>query len=504
MRRRRVAPEAPPSQAATTSVWSREEVNLPGTASTIPASLLTLAADAARPMAVLSPTTELVAWSAAWGAAFGPEESGLLLGRGPALARSVSAALDGASVARSGVALPDGRRVRWSVAPWRGPDNAVRALVVFADLEAPGDDLVRRPAEREGLLPMLFEESPLGLILCTVDGTWIEANDAFLDIIGCSAEEAQGGLTWRALAPRERDAEEAERLASLSATGRYGPVETELIRRDGSRVPVRLRGVLVERDGQAFIWSFVEDITERDPLQAEREREARETTPAARLATLGEMAAGIAHEISSPLALVDASACLAEDALASGEAERVAASLAEIRRAVARAAHIVRGLRRFARARPPDPDAVTAVPGLLDDALAMVSARLRDHGVALVREEPEALVASGGALEIGQVLVNLLLNAIEAVQGREGATVWLRVTAGPGPEVHIAVEDNGPGVPPDQHDRLFEPSFTTKGEGAGLGLSISRGIVQAAGGRLVLDPDAGRTRFVVSLPAAPR
>lgn len=74
MRRRRVAPEAPPSQAATTSVLSREEVNLPGTASTIPASLLTLAADAARPMAVLSPTTELVAWSAAWGAAFGPEE----------------------------------------------------------------------------------------------------------------------------------------------------------------------------------------------------------------------------------------------------------------------------------------------------------------------------------------------------------------------------------------------------------------------------------------------
>jgi PAS domain S-box-containing protein len=469
----------------------------------IPASLLKLAADAARPMAVLSPTTALVARSAAWEQAFDPKASGLLLGRGPALAAAVSKALDGGSVSQTGVVLPDGRRVSWSIAPWRSADNTVRALVVLADVESAGDDLARQLAEREHFISMLFEKSPLGLNLCGMDGTWIQSNDAFLDVIGYSPEEADGGLTYWELTPREYDAEEAKQLASLSSSGRYGPYEKEFIRKDGQRVPVRLSGFLIERDGQEYIWSYIEDITERKALEAELERETLKTLQAAKLATVGEMAAGIAHEVNNPLALIDAAACLAEDALATGEVELVAESLTEIRRAVERASRIVRGLRRFARESHHDPDATVAVPTLLDDSLGMVEARLRNHGVRLIRAESEPLVVRGDAIELSQVLVNLLLNAFQAVSGREDATVWVRVSAPRADQVRIVVEDNGAGVPAALKERLFEPFFTTKevGEGTGLGLSISRGIVESAGGRLFLDDLAHRTRFIIELPA---
>ena len=454
-------------------------------------------------MAVLSPSAELVARSGAWEQAFDPKASGLLLGRGPALARAVSEALAGASVARTGVVLPDGRRVRWSVAPWRSADNEVLALVVFADVESAGDDLARRLSEREHFISMLFERSPLGLNLCTMDGTWIEYNDAFLEIIGHSREEAGGGLTSWQLTPREYDAEEAQQLASLSRTGRCGPYEKEFIRKDGRRVPVRLSGFMVERDGQEYIWSTVEDITERKALEADLERETLKTLQAAKLATVGEMAAGIAHEVNNPLALIDAAAYLAQDALQTGENDLVEESLGEIRRAVERASRIVRGLRRFARESHHDPDATTAVPELLDDSLAMVEARLRNHGVRLIRSEAAPLVVRGDALELSQVLVNLLLNAFQAVLGRDDATVWISVSAPRADQVRIAVEDSGPGVPVADRARLFEPFFTTKevGEGTGLGLSISRGIVQSAGGRLILDESAARTRFVVDLPS---
>lgn len=475
---------------------------MPGSNASIPASLLQLAAEAARPMAVLSPTTALVARSAAWESEFDPKASGLLLGRGPALAGAITEALGGASVSKAGVGLPDGRHVSWSAAPWRGPDNTVRALVVFADVERAGDDLARQLAEREQHLAQLFEKSPLGLNLCRMDGLWLQSNAAFLDIIGYSQQEADGGLTYWELTPREYDAQEAQQLTSLSETGRYGPYEKEFIRKDGTRVPVRLNGFLVERDGQEYIWSFIEDITARKALEAELERETLKSLQAAKLATVGEMAAGIAHEVNNPLALIDAAAMLAQDGLESGEPELVAESLVEIRRAVERAGRIVKGLRRFARESPHDPQARTAVGTLLDDTLALVEARLRNHGVRLVREEAAAFIVQGDALELSQVLVNLVLNAFQAVSGAAGGTVWIRVDQPRAGRVRIAVEDDGPGVSEEARGRLFEPFFTTKevGEGTGLGLSISQGIVESVGGRLFLDVDAPRTRFVVELP----
>lgn len=472
---------------------------MPATPAAIPASLLQLVVDAVRPLAVLSSTTALVARSAAWESAFDIRASGLLLGRGPALAGAVAEALRGASISRPAVELSDGRRVNWSVSPWRDADNTVCALLVFADPEHAGDELARQLAERDQPLAMLFEKSPLGLNLCRMDGLFLRCNDAFLDIIGYSHEEADGGLTYWELTPREYDAQEAKQLANLGTIGRYGPYEKEFIRKDGTRVPVRLSGFLVEQDGQEFIWSFIEDITERRALEAELQQETLKTLQSAKLATVGEMAAGIAHEVNNPLALIDAAAMLAQDGLDAGDLALVAEALPEIRRAVERAGRIVRGLRRFARESPHDPGATTPVSSLLDDALAMVEARMRNHGVRLVRVGGEGVSVRGDPLELSQVLVNLALNAFQAVS--EGGTVWVRTDTLAGERVRISVEDDGPGIPPDARARLFEPFYTTKevGEGTGLGLSISRGIVQSVGGRLYLDEDAPRTRFVVEL-----
>lgn len=149
----------------------------------------------------------------------------------------------------------DGTRehLRWLVAPWRDPHGAVGGIVICAENVTEQVETRRRLGEHESLIRDFFAESPLGLNLCRMDGLWLNSNDAFLRIIGYSREEADGGLTYWQLTPRRYDAEEAVQLEALRTRKRYGPYEKEFIRKDGSLVPVRLHGVLIERDSETFI-----------------------------------------------------------------------------------------------------------------------------------------------------------------------------------------------------------------------------------------------------------
>ena len=160
----------------------------------------------------------------------------------------------------------------------------------------------------------------MGLNLCTMDGLWLESNQAFCDIIGYTQAEADGGLTYWQLTPRKYDAQEQVQLEKLRTTRRYGPYEKEFIRKDGTLVPVRLNGFVVEREGKPYIWSLIEDLTAQRALEAELEDERLKAIQASKLATVGEMAAGIAHELNNPLGIIDAYAFALEDARARGDA----------------------------------------------------------------------------------------------------------------------------------------------------------------------------------------
>ncbi len=224
-----------------------------------------------------------------------------------------------------------------------------------------------------------------------------------------------------------------------------------------------------------------------------------------RLASLGELAGSIAHEINNPLAIIAESAGWLRSRL--GHTEDVPAQVEEdaclalekIENAVDRARRISQNFLRFARS----PDANVRDINIEDLAAEVVdltgkTAYHRDVAVSIIPEPGAVLRLSTDPYQLRQVLLNLVTNAIQAVPRR--GRVLLRLE-GDDREVSIAVEDNGPGIPKENIERVFEPFFTTKpdGQGTGLGLAVSRGIVERLGGRIEIDnrPGEGCTFRVV-------
>ncbi|MBL8602600.1 MAG: response regulator [Myxococcales bacterium] len=247
----------------------------------------------------------------------------------------------------------------------------------------------------------------------------------------------------------------------------------------------------------------------RDVTEAHRVRQQLEV--ADRLASLGTMAAGVAHEINNPLSVVVSNAALLqEDLEALGHAAPGGAlapmreMLADLSSAAQRIARIVSDLRAFSRPVAL-PSRVAQVARAVDWALRTTAHEFRNRAWVEAEVDP-ALMVQGDELRLGQVLINLLVNAAQAIEPGDVDRHRVRIAAArQGDAVELVVSDTGPGIAPEQLAHLFEPFFTTKpvGLGTGLGLSICHGIVQAMGGTIVAESAPGRgATFRVRLPSA--
>jgi C4-dicarboxylate-specific signal transduction histidine kinase len=256
-------------------------------------------------------------------------------------------------------------------------------------------------------------------------------------------------------------------------------------------------------DGGAEIVGYTVDITAR--CEAEKRAMA-----AARLASVGEMAAGLAHELKQPLQSISLAAEVAQLATRKGNAAEVDKRLERIVEQTQRTASLIESLRRFARGAE-DATVSGAVPlaRAVESALGLARIALRDASVSVeVALGDPAPVVRGQTVLLEQVLANLLLNARDALATRPAGTPRrIRITAGPGPEgvVRLTVADTGGGIAPEVMARLFEPFVTTKGpdKGTGLGLSICHGLIQAMGGNIEAQNDAEGAVFTITLPSAP-
>ena len=234
-----------------------------------------------------------------------------------------------------------------------------------------------------------------------------------------------------------------------------------------------------------------------EELRAQRELIARE-----KLATVGEIASGVAHEVNNPLAAIRMEAELLGRASRDPETSTTAAT---ITREVDRAARIVRSLLRLARRADTAPTRVQ-VNDLVHDVAEIRQRVLRAESVEFRTELDHAAPSVLGlGQELQQVVINLVTNAEYVVRGRHPAIIRLRTQAREG-WVRLTVDDSGPGVPKDIRGRVFDPFFTTKSpdEGTGLGLAICQRVVTEVGGKIwIEDSELGGARFVVELPAAP-
>ncbi len=235
----------------------------------------------------------------------------------------------------------------------------------------------------------------------------------------------------------------------------------------------------------------------REAHQVEQDAQRTHLARVEQLATLGEVAASLAHEIRNPLAGSKA----AIDVLAGEEkAEEPRRILRAVSEELARVDGVVRQLLKFARPKAPVLAKVD-LRALLDDAVLLAGARASAQGATLkVQRPPEPIEAIADADMLRQVIVNLLINALQAMEGGAGPAVDLALAMRDG-QAAFTVEDNGPGVPADRADAIFRPFMTTKPSGTGLGLATSRRLIELHGGRLWLEnPGSPGARFTFTLP----
>ena len=242
--------------------------------------------------------------------------------------------------------------------------------------------------------------------------------------------------------------------------------------------------------GSVVLWK---DVTEEHEV-------TRRLRQAEKMAAVGQLAGGVAHEINNPLGGILAFAQLMlQDERPEGDRE----SLRLIQDAAVRAKRIVESLLRFSRRPRQAERGEVDLARLAEDALVLLQSQMKEGRVEIVRHlDPARVIGNGN--QIQQVMVNLLVNALQAISG-QGRISIATGPGGPG-RARIVVADNGPGVPPELASRLFEPFFTTKpeGQGTGLGLSICYRIADEHGGTIRYEPvPSGGASFVVELPAAP-
>lgn len=227
------------------------------------------------------------------------------------------------------------------------------------------------------------------------------------------------------------------------------------------------------------------DRSRRAALEQDLKDRTAELVQAAKLATVGRMAAGMVHEINQPLSAIGSFAGNAQRFMELGRLERVGENLAEIAAQVERLASITRRLKGFSR-RPDTALAAIALAPAMDRVMALAGPRLREQGVAVELDRgPEGLAVTAEQVRLEQVLVNLVTNALDAMKRMDDGALSIRVRR-EGGRVSISVADTGPGIPEEFMPRLFDPFTTTKpaGEGLGLGLSIASAIIRDFGGTL--------------------
>jgi PAS domain S-box-containing protein len=400
-----------------------------------------------------------------------------------------------------------GRLVEWQLRPHANTSGDTDGYVVLlhdvTDLARSLASLQETQAAQWAILNAALDS------VVTIDerGHIVEFNPAAEAAFGFTRDEVLGRPLAETIVPEHFKAAHQKGLARYLGGGAPRVlgrrIEIEARRKDGRTVPVELAITEVVLDGRRLFTAYLRDLSARKAAEGEMERQREALHQREKMAALGSLLAGVAHELNNPLSIVVGQSQLLLETLGDPEG---AARAAKIQAAAERCARIVRTFLDMARNREPMRRAVD-VNEVVERALELLDYGLRTAGVEVRRNlAPGLPPVSADPHQLQQVVANLLINAQQALEERPKPR-RLTVTTRREPDgyLRLVVSDNGPGVPASARPRIFEPFFTTKpfGVGTGVGLSVCHAIVAQHDGQISLeDTPGGGATFVVALPAA--
>jgi two-component system sensor histidine kinase DctS len=376
----------------------------------------------------------------------------------------------------------------------------------------------RRATEKElrqqhNLRHAIENSLAIGVRAHSLDGAIIYTNPAFCNMIGYTPEEILYIPPPLSYIPLE----EAKKLMAMRDMILAGGdlttdhLEIKMRKKSGELIDTVMRGgLLYDEDQQRIGWiTSVEDVTERKSLQAFQASEQKRLESINHLLNMGEMASSIAHELNQPLSAISGYATGLSNRIqkdsSSVSTEKLIEITEKIRRQAERAAHVARRVMQFVRQKEFSPRH-TNVHEIIEQALEFMELELRQHQCTIGNEVaevelPEVFVDSG---MVQQTLINVIRNAIDAMNHHSNEKKIITITASKYSDQHIllGIFDNGPGIPAEKVEAVFQAFYTTKKNGVGIGLNICRTMIESNGGRMWAKADSAGGVFYITLPIA--
>ena len=360
--------------------------------------------------------------------------------------------------------------------------------------------------EREKRLRSMTQTAPDAIVVIDESGVIDTVNPATERLFGYSRAELVGENVKILMPSPYREAHDAH-LARYRETGEKRVIGIGRVvvgrRKDGTTFPARLAIGEIALDQGRLFTGFIHDITEREHIQRRAGVLQQELMHASRLSAMGEMASGIAHELNQPLTAIMNYARAARRHLDRSEPDPapIADLVDKAGQQAERAAEIIKRLRRFIR-QDESERRLEPINAVVEEAAALALIGASDHHIELIFDLNDSLPpVLIDRIEVQQVVLNILRNAIEAFEGPGERKIRVSTGTVGSEKVRVDIRDNGPGLAPEIADDPFRPFQTTKEDGLGIGLAISRTIIDAHGGRLwAKNLPEGGAAFCFSLP----
>jgi len=351
----------------------------------------------------------------------------------------------------------------------------------------------------------IFDNSPMGITQVDSKLRLISFNSAYMKFLGYSESELKNMTALDVTHPDDiqKTSEIAKRFPK--ETGYLNRFERRYIHKSGKTVwgLVTSRSVQFDKRSEQYLFSVIEDVTEIREKEAQLNAAQAKLISSAKMASLGEMAGGIAHEINNPLAIIDANIVLLKKQISQGkiDQDKISTGLNLIQNTTERMAKIVRGLRSFSRDSEGDPMEVVQVSKILQETSSLCQERFRNFNVDFKVKCNSDYSIECRSIQISQIIMNLLNNSFDAVQNLKDKWISIDISRS-GNLLKFTVMDSGSGIKGNVIEKMMEPFFTTKevGKGTGLGLSISKGIAESHHGKLRYDSSKSNTCFILEIP----